>query len=112
MADAKSFERLMIEGTRAGLVVRFAHSKIIAADEIQAVGRELLRAADIAASIDMPLILNFHGVEDISPAMLSKIKLLRKKTRSHGVTMLVSDISPALREIIRKTMGDEGVALG
>src|SRR5687767_11977852 len=110
MVDSKRFERLTLEGTRTGLVVRFASSKIFAADQIQQTGRELLRAADLAVRIDMPLILSFHGVEDFSSALFAKITLLRKKTKSHGIKMRVCDISPALREIFRQRMEEEGMA--
>jgi anti-sigma B factor antagonist len=110
MVDAKSFKRLMLEGTRTGLVVRFASSKIFAVDEIQQIGREFLRAVDLAVRIDMPLILSFRGVEDFSGALVGKILLLRKKVKSQGIKLRICDISPALREVFRRRMGEDGVA--
>ena len=110
MVSAKPYKHLTLEGTRTGLVVRFASANIFVADEIQAIGRELLRAADVAISIDMTLFLSFQGVDDMSSALLGKIVLLNKKIKSHGITMRLTDMSPTIKEVFRRTFGNDGSA--
>jgi hypothetical protein len=102
---------LSILGTRTALVAGFTTSNIFLAEVIQGIGRELLQAADMAARIDMPLTISFQGVESISSALIAKLVLLNKKAKSHRIKLSFVDISPAVRDVFRRVMGDDGLGL-
>ena len=107
MAKEHLYKHLKLEGTREALVVVFISPQIFAADEIQGIGREILLAADVAARIDMPLIVSFQGVESISSALIGKLMLLHKKARSHGIKLRFSHMSSLVEEVFRRTIGDD-----
>jgi anti-sigma B factor antagonist len=102
------YKHLRLEGTREALIVFFISPKIFTADEIQGVGRELLRAADVAARIDMPLVVNFQEVESVSSAFVGKWVLLNRKAKSHGVKLRYRNMSPVVDEVFRRTLGGDG----
>lgn len=80
----------------------FVDTEIFKADVIQGIGRELLKAADLAARIDVPLVLSFRGVEDISSALIGKLVLLNRKVKSVAVELRMCDMSPSLKEFFQK----------
>lgn len=103
MGSTKANKYIRIEGTRAGLVVQFTDTSIFAVDTIQGIGRELLAAADLAVQIDMPLIVSFQGVEDMSSALIGKLVLVNRKLKQHEVKLHLRDMSPSLEAMIRRT---------
>jgi hypothetical protein len=107
MAKENAYKHLRLEGTREALLVFFKDPKIFTAEAIQGIGRELLLAADVAARIDMPLLIDFQTVESVSSAFVGKWVLLNKKARSHGLKLRCCHMSPVVEEVFRRTMGGE-----
>src|SRR5688572_24726101 len=102
MKRTNQFKYIRLEGTRKELRVSFVNVEIFAADVIQGIGRELLSAADVASRIDMPLLLSFQGVENISSALIGKLVLLNRKAKTVGIKWKFSDMSPEVAEVFRK----------
>ncbi len=100
----RSYKYLRIVGTRAALNVFFQNAQIDLASEIQGIGSELLHVGRVAARIDMPLVINFQGVQRISSALVGKLVLLDKKARVEGVKLEFRDMSDGVRSVIRKVM--------
>ena len=100
----RSYKYLRIVGTHAALNVFFQNAEIDLASEIQGIGSEFLHVGRVAARIDMPLIINFQGVQRISSALVGKLVLLDKKTRAEGVKLEFRDMSDGVRSVIQKVM--------
>lgn len=82
----------------------FQNAEIDLASEIQGIGREFLRAGRVAAKIDMPLVVNFQGVQRISSALVGKLVLLEKQARVEGVKLEFLEMSDGVRAVIQKVM--------
>ncbi len=95
---------LRLVGTREALNVFFQNAEIELASEIQGIGREFLQAGRLAARIDMPLVVNFQGVQRISSALIGKLVLLARKTRAEGVKLEFREMSDAVQTVIQKVM--------
>ena len=104
MSTANQYKYIRLEGTREALRVLFVNSEIFAADVIQGIGRELLCAADVAARIDMPLVVSFQGVQGISSAFIGKAVLLNKKAKSVGVKLRFADIPAPVEDVWRRLL--------
>jgi anti-anti-sigma regulatory factor len=92
---------LRLVGTRKALNVFFQNAEIDLASEIQGIGKEFFQAVEVAARVDMPLVVNFQGVRRISSALVGKLVLLNKKTRAEGVKLEYREMSDAVRNVIR-----------
>jgi anti-sigma B factor antagonist len=99
MANADDYRSIRVKGTAQCLLVTFVDQRIFKADVIQRLGRELLLAADLAARVDMPLMLSFQGVEDISSALIGKLILLDRKAKTLGIEFRMSDIPPEIMRL-------------
>lgn len=104
MTTAQDYKYLRVTGTKDALVVDFRDTEIFKADVIQGIGRELLMAADLAARIDMPLVLSFRSVQDISSALIGKLILLNRKVKTVGIDLRMRDMSPAIKQYFHKLM--------
>ncbi|MAD79524.1 MAG: anti-sigma factor antagonist [Pirellulaceae bacterium] len=98
------YKYVRLVGTREALNVFFQNAEIDLASEIQGIGRELLQAVEVAIRIDMPLVLNFQGVQRISSALVGKLVLLNKKTKAEGMKLEFREMSDAVRTVIQKVM--------
>ena len=98
------FRYLRLVGTHKALNVFFQNAEIDLASEIQGIGREFLQAGRVAARIDMPLVVNFQGVQRISSALIGKLVLLRKKTRAEKVKLEFREMSVGVRAVIQEVM--------
>ena len=94
-------KHLRLVGTRGALTVFFQNAEIVLASEIQGIGREFFQAVEVAVRVDMPLVVNFQGVKQVSSALIGKLVLLNKKARSEGVKLEFRDIPPAIRKVMR-----------
>ncbi len=97
----KSYKYVRLVGTREALNVFFQNPEIVLASEIQGIGRELMQAGEVATRIDMPLIINFQGVQKISSALVGKLVLLNKKARSEGVDLKFREVPDAVRRVMK-----------
>ncbi len=95
------YKYVRLVGTREALNVFFQNSEIVLASEIQGIGRELMQTLEVAARIDMPLVVNFQGVRRISSALLGKLVLLNKKARTERVKLSLREISDPVRKVIQ-----------
>ena len=96
MATACDYQHIRVTGTKQGILVSFVDREIFKANVIQTISRELLSAADLAARIDMPMLLSFRGVEGISSALVGKLVLLKRKAKSIGIELRLKDVSPVV----------------
>ena len=62
------------------LIVNFTDAKILDEARIQQIGTELMEMV-VAASQNKKMLLNFHGVQFMSSAMIGKLVLLNKKAK-------------------------------
>jgi len=92
---------LRLVGSHKAVNVFFKNNDIFLASEIEGIGREFLQAARVAARIDMPLVVNFQGVEKISSALIGKLVLLRKKALAEGVKLEFKEMSDVVRKVFR-----------
>ena len=97
-----SYKYIRLVGTREALNVFFQNTEIVLASEIQGIGRELLQALQVAVRIDMPLVINFQGVHKISSAMIGKLVLLNKKSRSERVNLQFREMADSIHNVIRR----------
>jgi len=95
----KPYRHIRVEGTRRAIVVYFNRSEFRAVDEIQQLGRELLAAADVAARVDMPLLVNLAALTNMSSAVLSKLVFLGKKAKHHGIALMFCALSPEIAKL-------------
>ncbi len=98
----KSYKYVRLVGTREALNVFFPNPEIVLASEIQGIGRELMQAAEVAARIDMPLVINFQGVRRISSALIGKFVLLNKQARSVGVKLTFREVADSVQAALRE----------
>ena len=99
-----SYKYLRLVGTHQALNVFFQNAEIDLAPEIEGIGREFLHVGRVAGRIDMPLVVNFQGVQRISSALVGKLVLLHKKTRAEGVKLEFREMSDGVRAVIQKVM--------
>ena len=95
------YKYVRLVGTREALNVFFQNAEIFLASEIQAIGRELMQTLEVAARIDMPLVVNFQGVRNISSALIGKLVLLNKKARAEGIKLEFRELSDAVRDVMQ-----------
>jgi anti-sigma B factor antagonist len=91
---------LRTQVTDGVLIVYFNDSKILDEAKIQAIGAELLEAADNASN-DKRLLLNFNGVGFMSSAMIGKLVLLSKKCKKDTVALKLCNIAPNVAEVFK-----------
>jgi anti-sigma B factor antagonist len=106
--DPAAFQIITVEGTRDALIASFVGPRVHSDAEIQQAGAELLSVLDVAASIDMPLVVNFGRVEYISSALIGKLVLVNRKAKAHGVALRMADISPLVAEVFRRIRPGDG----
>lgn len=92
---------LRIVGTREAVNVFFQNAEIGLASEIQGIGKELMQTGEVAARIDMPLVVNFQGVDKVSSGLIGKLVLLNKKARAAGVKLEFREMSDPVRTVIQ-----------
>jgi len=95
------YKYVRLVGTREALNVFFHNAEIVLATEIQGIGRELMQTVELAARIDMPLVVNFQGVRKISSALIGKLVLLNKKARAESVKLEFREISDPVRKVMK-----------
>jgi len=83
------------------LILGFTDTKILEAQRIELVGRELQDAVDQA--IHKRLLLNFRGVSFMSSAMITKLVMLNKRCKAQGVTLKFCEVSPNVMEVFKIT---------
>jgi anti-anti-sigma factor len=87
--------RLEVEHVGAVAVVRVSHLEILAEDDVQNLGEQLLRLVDPG---DCRLIIfDLGGVPAISSSMLGKVLALYKRARAEGGRVALCGVSPRLR---------------
>jgi anti-sigma B factor antagonist len=91
---------LRTQETDGVLIVYFNDSKILDEAKIQAIGAELIEAANNATD-EKRLLLNFNGVGFMSSAMIGKLVLLSKKCKKETVDLKLCNISPNVAEVFK-----------
>lgn len=91
---------LRTQVTDGVLIVYFNDTKILDEAKIQAIGAELLEAADNASN-DKRLLLNFNGVGFMSSAMIGKLVLLSKKCKKDTVVLKLCNIATNVAEVFK-----------
>ena len=84
------------------LVVNFTDAKILDEARIQQIGAELMEMV-AAASQNKKMLLNFHGVQFMSSAMIGKLVLLNKKAKGSEIELKFCNISPNVLEVFKIT---------
>jgi anti-sigma B factor antagonist len=90
------------------LVVSF-NVDLIAEQQLQNIGRELMDSADAAASYEGKLLLDFAGVKGMCSAMIGKLVILNKWCKDRKVVLKMCNVSRDLLERIRRELsgGDD-----
>lgn len=84
------------------LLVYFTDAKILDEARISQIGQELMAAATSAGQ-KKKMVLNFHGVQFMSSAMIGKLVLLNKKCKTDEVLLKMCTISPNVMEVFKIT---------
>jgi hypothetical protein len=95
-ATAHDYKYLHVHGTRQALLVTFVNAMIFESDLVQGIERELQVAAELAARIDMPLVLSFRGVDDVSSELIEKVGVLGLALKNSGINLQIANLSPAV----------------
>ena len=86
------------------LCVYFTDAKILDEARIQLIGKELMeRAAEAAESDSKKMLINFQGVQFMSSAMIGKLVLLNKKSKSIKVDLKLCEITTNVLEVFKIT---------
>ena len=102
------------------LCVYFTDAKILDEARIQQIGKELVeKAAAAAGSESKKMLVNFQGVQFMSSAMIGKLVLLNKKSKTDKVDLKLCNITPNVLEVFKITrlnkvfdiQGDEDKAM-
>jgi anti-sigma B factor antagonist len=100
------------------LIVNFTDAKILDEARIQQIGTELMEMVT-AASTNKKMLVNFQGVQFMSSAMIGKLVLLNKKSKTAEIALMFCSISPNVLEVFKitrlnkvfKIVADEEAAL-
>jgi len=86
------------------LCVYFTDAKILDEARIQQIGKELVEKATAAAgSESKKMLVNFQGVQFMSSAMIGKLVLLNKKSKTDKVDLKLCNITPNVLEVFKIT---------
>ena len=86
------------------LCVYFTDAKILDEARIQQIGKELVEKAVAAAgSESKKMLVNFQGVQFMSSAMIGKLVLLNKKSKTDKVDLKLCNITPNVLEVFKIT---------
>ena len=86
------------------LCVYFTDAKILDEARIQQIGKELVeKAASAAGSESKKMLVNFQGVQFMSSAMIGKLVLLNKKSKTDKVDLKLCNITPNVLEVFKIT---------
>jgi hypothetical protein len=99
---AHDYKYIHLKGTRKALLVTFINSMIFEYDVIDGIGRELLLAIGLAARIDMPLVISFRGVDDVSPELVDKLASVDQDATTTGIELQFANMSPRVEAIFGK----------
>ena len=69
---------------------------------------ELMSVLELASRVDMPLVVSFRGIEQISSALIGTLVLVNKKAKSLGVVWKMCEMSPAVAEVFRRILPGDG----
>jgi anti-sigma B factor antagonist len=86
-------------------VASFRDRKLLAAQNIQVVGDDLLHLVDESSA--KKLLLNFSNVEYMSSAMLGMLVTLHKKVQTAKGRLVLCNIDPQIREAFAITNLDK-----
>jgi len=81
------------------LVVYFTDAKILDDSRIQQIGKDLVEVT--ANAVEKKLVLNFHGVNFMSSAMIGKLVLLNNKCKKEEIALKLSDISAEIFQVFK-----------
>ena len=84
------------------LIVNFTDAKILDEARIQQIGSELMEMV-AAASSGKKMLVNFQGVQFMSSAMIGKLVLLNKKSKTAEIDLKFCSISPNVLEVFKIT---------
>ena len=105
---AKSFNYTYLDLKDAGevLVVGFKQASILDQRIIDQIGREFEQAG-LEASGNRKLLLNFHGVEFMSSAMLGKLIQLQKRCKNDKIKLKLCSIAKNPLDVFKITRLDK-----
>ena len=101
MSSPARFRSLDVEVIGDVTVASFRDRKILAEQNIQHIGEQLLSLADQASGAK--LLLNFRNVEYMSSAMLGALVTLNKKVKAAKGKLVMCHIDPQIREVFTIT---------
>jgi len=104
-ASENQYRRVRLEGTKDGLVAFITSATIVSEAEVSELGTDLLSLVQLAIRIDMPLIVNFRGVERISSALIGKVAVVNKFLRAADQSLKLSEMNPEVAKVFRKLGG-------
>jgi anti-sigma B factor antagonist len=84
------------------LVVYFTDAKILDEARIQQIGKELMEMV-VKAGAGHKMVLNFQGVQFMSSAMIGKLVLLNKRSKTEKIELKLCMISPNVLEVFKIT---------
>jgi len=105
MSSQPQRRRLEVEKIGDITVASLKERKILAEEQIQVIGEQLLSLANESGR--MQLLLNFHNVEYMSSAVLGMLVTLNKKIKAAGGKLVLCNIDPQIREVFEITKLDK-----
>jgi anti-anti-sigma regulatory factor len=106
----RAYEQLLeVERMTQTTVIRFTRRTILEPAAIQAIGDRLLRLAGEEGQ--RTLLVNFHGVESLTSAMIGELAVLQRTLSDSGGQLAFCCVEPFLLQVFKVVKLPERIAI-
>lgn len=109
MAQSANHHLLQIEQLRQTTVVRFTRRTILEPAAIQVIGDQLLHL--VAEEGRRTVLVNFHGVESLTSAMIGEFAVLQRALNESGGRLAFCCVEPFLLQVFKIVKISDRIAI-